>query len=321
MSTIQVKGKFSVPLNRRLGESTFLEKLIAQKALVFMCLPMLILMFLFSYLPLFGVITAFQKYEPAMGVFKSDFVGLKNFTNFLSAYTLPQIIRNTLCISLLKLVINFPLCIIFALLLNELKNMAFKRVVQTVSYLPHFISWVVVIGLWGKLLAADGGLVNNILASFGKETISFLSEQWFMWPFAILSETWKETGWSTIIILAALSGIDPTLYEAAKVDGARRFAQVRHITLPGISYTISILLVLSVPGIINANTDQMLVLGTAPVRDVTEVIDTYVIKMGLLNAQYGLATAVGLMKSVLSIILLVIANRAANKITEGGGVF
>lgn len=289
-----------------------------QKNLFFMLLPGLITLILFSYLPMFGVISAFQKFDINKGFFKSPFVGFYNFTKFLSDPMIHNVIRNTIGISLLKLVIGFPIPIIFALLLNEIRKIYFKRVAQTISYLPHFVSWVIVIGIWGKMLAAEDGIVNNILTVLGIENINFMVEPALMWPLAVLTEIWKETGWGSIIYLAALTGINPQLYEASVVDGAGRLKQLWHITLAGIKSTISILLILSIPSVVSSNLDQMFVLGTLPVRDVTEVIDTYVLRMGIGSAQYSMAAAVGLVKTVIGVALIIIVNKIAKKMGETG---
>jgi putative aldouronate transport system permease protein len=299
---------------------TLLRKIASQRHLFLMATPLVVLMVMFCYAPMFGVLTAFERNQPAMGFFRSKFVGLDSFRTFLGTAMLPLILRNTLGISLLKLLIVFPSGIIFALLLNEIAGSLVKRVVQTISYLPYFISWVVVIGIWGKLLSADGGLINAVLAALHVEPVAFISQAWFMWPFAVLSEMWKETGWNAIIFLAALSAIDPALYEAARVDGANRWNQMWHITLPGIGNVIAIMLVLSVPGIIGSNTDQMWVLGKLPVREATEVIDTYVLRIGIGGAQYGLAAAISLMRSVVSFFLLYGANQLAKRFSDSGAV-
>lgn len=303
----------------KVRKKTFLTRCFTHKVLLIMCLPAIVIMLIFTYGPMIGVVTAFQNYQPIKGFFGSTFVGFQNFTNLLSTSMLKNIIRNTLGLSLLKLIIGFPTAIVFALLLNEVRRTTFKRTIQTISYLPHFISWVVVIGIWGKLLSVDGGVLNNLIAVlFHTDNVVYLASSWFMWPFAIFSEMWKEMGWSAIIYLAALSGINPELYEAAIVDGAGRPAQLWHITLPGLRSTIAILLILAIPGIVGSNTDQMWVLGTLPVRDVTEVIDTYVLRTGLGSAKYGIAAAAGLMKSVLSFVLLFIADRGAKAMGEDG---
>ncbi len=283
-----------------------------------MLMPCVVLLLLFSYLPMFGIVVAFQKYEIAKGFFHSNFIGLKNFERFLQDPMIKNVVRNTLGLSSLKLLISFPIPIIFALLLNEFRMGTYKKLVQTVSYLPHFVSWVIVIGIFKKMLSSEDGVVNLLIQQLGFERINFVVASWFMWPLAIFTDVWKETGWSAIIYLAALTAIDPTLYEAAKVDGANRWKQMLNITLPGIKSTIIILLILAIPSIVGSNVEQMWVLGTLPVRDITEVIDTYVLRIGLGGAQYSVAAAAGLIKTVISVTLLVLVNNIARRIGERG---
>lgn len=283
-----------------------------------MLVPGVLSLLLFSYLPMFGIIVAFQKFDIVKGFFGSRFVGLENFRHFLQDPMLGNVIRNTLGLSGLKLVISFPIPIIFALLLNEIRLSSYKRVAQTISYLPHFISWVIVIGIFKKMLSEEDGVINLLIEKLGGERINFAVSAWFMWPWAILSDIWKETGWNAILYLAALTAIDPQLYEAAIMDGAGRWKQTVHITLPGIRSTIVILLILAVPSIVSSNVDQMWVLGSLPVRDVTEVIDTYVLRTGLGSMQYSVGAAAGLVKTVISVILLVAVNTIAKRFGEQG---
>lgn len=295
-----------------------------QQALFLMLIPGLIALISFSYFPMFGIITAFEKFEINKGFFGSKFVGFENFYLFLTDPMIYTVIKNTLGISALKLIICFPVPILFALLLNEVNKTMLKRTVQTISYLPHFISWVVVFGIWGKMLSAENGVVNGVLEALGMKTINFLVISQYMWPLAVITEVWKETGWGAILYLAAFTAINPEIYEAAIVDGAGRLRQLWHVTLPGIKSTIIIMLILTVPtlvgssGISGSTFEQMWVLGSLPVRDVTEVIDTYVLRIGLGNAQYSLAAAVGLAKTFISIILIVSVNKIAKKMGETG---
>lgn len=283
-----------------------------------MLVPGVVSLVMFSYLPMFGIVVAFQRFDIAKGFFASPFVGLANFTRFLNDPMIKNVIRNTLGLSALKLVISFPIPIVFALLLNELRLGSYKRVVQTISYLPHFVSWVIVIGIFKKMLSEEDGVVNLLIGHLGGSRINFAVSSWFMWPWAIFSDIWKETGWGAIIYLAALTAIDPQLYEAATVDGAGRWKQTLHITLPGIKSTIVILLILAIPSIVGSNVEQMWVLGTLPVRDVTEVIDTYVLRTGLGSMQYSVGAAAGLVKTVISVILLVAVNTLAKRVGEQG---
>jgi putative aldouronate transport system permease protein len=289
-----------------------------QWMLLLMALPGLTVLVLFSYGPMFGTVVAFQDFNIGGGFFGSDFIGLKNFTRLFSDPMMKNVIRNTLGLSVLKLIIGFPMPVVFALLLNELRSIRFKRSVQTISYLPHFVSWLIVIGMFQKMLSVEDGVINLFREGAGLEKLNFMVQPWFMWPFAILSDMWKETGWNAIIYLAALTAINPDLYEAATVDGAGRFKQLLHITLPGIRPTVVILLILAIPGVVNSNVDQMWVLGNLAVRDVTEVIDTYVLRTGIGSSQYSLAAAAGLVKSLISVALLVSVNTIAKRMGEEG---
>jgi putative aldouronate transport system permease protein len=283
-----------------------------------MALPGLMVLVLFSYGPMFGTVVAFQDFKISSGFFGSDFIGLKNFTRLFSDPMMKNVIRNTLGLSVLKLIIGFPIPVVFALLLNELRSLRFKRAVQTISYLPHFVSWLIVIGMFQKMFSVEDGVINSFREGLGLEKINYMVQPWFMWPFAILSDMWKETGWNAIIYLAALTAINPDHYEAATVDGAGRFKQLLHITLPGIRPTVVILLILAIPGVVNSNVDQMWVLGNLAVRDVTEVIDTYVLRTGIGSSQYSLAAAAGLIKSLISVALLVSVNAIAKRMGEEG---
>lgn len=224
--------------------------------------------------------------------------------------------RNTIVISLLKLCFGFPAPILLALMLNEVRRMAFKRIIQTVSYLPHFLSWVIVGGFVGSMLSTDNGSVNMLLMSLDltSEPISFLSVPEYFWGILVGTGVWKEIGFAAIVYLAAIAGIDPHLYEAASIDGAGRFQQIRLITLPCIRPVIIIFMILAVGNILNAGFEDILILATNPIlRDVSDVIDTYVYRMGILNSRFSYAAAAGLFKAVVSVSLLAIANKAARK--------
>ena len=289
-----------------------------QWLLIFMALPGVLSLILFTYGPMFGTIVAFQDFKLSTGFLSSPFVGWKNFQRLFSDPMMTLVVRNTLGLSFLKILLGFPLPIIFALLLNELRSIRYKRTVQTISYLPHFVSWLIVIGMFQKMLAYEDGIINTLLLESGWEKINFMVQPWFMWPFSILTEMWKSTGWNAIIYLAALTSINVELYEAATVDGAGRMKQLWYITLPGIKPTVVILLILAIPNVVNSNVDQMWVLGNIAVRDVTEVIDTYVLRTGIGATQYATAAAAGLIKSAISMILLISVNAVAKRLGEEG---
>ncbi|WP_373604756.1 ABC transporter permease [Paenibacillus sp. IHB B 3415] len=281
-----------------------------------MVVPALIFIFIFSYLPMYGVLMAFQDYQLFGGFLHSPWVGLKHFEAFFNSPDFWRVMRNTMVISLLKLCFGFPAPILLALMLNEVRSMMFKRVVQTVSYLPHFLSWVIVGGFVGSMLSTDNGSVNMLLMSLNltSEPISFLSVPEYFWGILVGTGMWKEMGFAAIVYLAAIAGIDPDLYEAASIDGAGRFKQIQLIILPCIRPVIIIFMILAVGNILNAGFEDILILATNPIlRDVSDVIDTYVYRMGILNNRFSYAAAAGLFKAVVSVTLLALANKAARK--------
>ncbi|NLG24320.1 MAG: sugar ABC transporter permease [Clostridiales bacterium] len=284
-------------------------------------LPSLLYFFVFHYVPMAGLVIAFKKVSPFQGldgVFTAPWVGLTYFKKFFNSYYFGNLMSNTIVISLKKLLWGFPAPVLLALLLNELRNEKFKRVVQTVSYLQHFVSMVVLAGLVNTLLTTNGGVVNQLIAALGGEPIYFLGQPAYFHGVLVVSGIWKEAGWGTIIYLAAISGIDPALYEAAIVDGAGRLRRMWHITIPGISSIVVIMLILNVGRILNAGFEQILLLYSPPVYSVADIIDTYVYREGIVNLQYSFTTAVGLFKSVAALILVVSANLVANRLGEQG---
>ena len=281
-------------------------------------------MLVFNYAPMGGLIISFQQYDPFLGPLKgftqSPWVGLMHFRDAFTDRYFLHALWNTIYYSLLKLIVGFPIPIIFALLLNEMTNMAFKKFVQTVSYLPHFISWVFVVAFMYVILATDDGIVNNVLLKIGilKKPILFLATESAVPPLVVVSHVWKSFGWNSIIYLAAISSIDPALYEAAEIDGARRFTRIWHITLPSIKSTVVILLIFNVAGLISANFEffeQMYLLSNAIIHDAADIIDTYTYRMGIQLARYSYGAAVGMFRSVAAVILLSIANYSAKKLT------
>ncbi|RAV09511.1 ABC transporter permease [Paenibacillus contaminans] len=284
-------------------------------------LPGVLYFLVFHYVPMYGITIAFKDiapFEGLKGIFTAEWVGLQHFKNFASSYYFWDIIGNTLTISVYRLVFGFPAPIILALLINEARHVMFKRTVQTISYLPHFISMVVLAGLTTTLLSTDGGFINGLLQKLGFEPVAFLTDTNTFRPVLVISAIWKEVGWSSIIYLAAIAGVDPQLYEAAKVDGASRLRQIWHITIPGISHIIVILFILQIGHIMDAGFEQVFLLYSPPVYDVADIIDTYVYRKGLVEVQYSFAAAVGLFKSVIAVILVVGANYLAKKIDQEG---
>lgn len=284
-------------------------------------IPGLLYFIVFKYLPMLGVVVAFKDIAPYEGfdkILADPWVGFKHFETFFSSYYFWQILRNTLLISVYKIIAGFPAPIILALLLNEIRNTAFKKTVQTVSYLPHFISVVVMAGLLTNILSTRGGFVNVLIGLFGAQPIFFLGDSHYFRGVLVLSDVWKNIGWGSIIYLAAITGVDPGLYEAATMDGAGKLKQVWHITLPGISNIISIMLILSMGGILNAGFEQVLTLYSPSVYDVSDIIDTYVYRVGLQNLQYSFSTAVGLFKSIFSLVFVLASNMIAKKMGQEG---
>jgi putative aldouronate transport system permease protein len=287
----------------------------------FLALPGLLYFLVFHYLPMFGIVVAFKDITPFSGldgILHEPFVGFYHFERFFKSYYFTNVMTNTLVISGLKLLIGFPTPIILALLINEVRIIWFKRTFQTISYMPHFLSWVVIAGLVMSLLTTQGGLVNKLVVALGGQTHNFLGDPRYFRVILVLSHLWANIGWGTILYLAAMAGISPELYEAAMIDGANRFQQARHITLPGITFVIVILLIFAIGGLLNAGFEQILLLYSPPVYQVADIIDTYVYRSGLLGMQYSFATAVGLFKAILAMMLLLGANWVARRLGQTG---
>ncbi|WP_337102053.1 ABC transporter permease [Paenibacillus sp. YIM B09110] len=279
-------------------------------------LPALALVIVFQYIPLFGAVIAFQDYEPWLGIKNSPWVGLDHFKYLFTYPDGKQIIWNTLIISAFKLAVNLVIPIIFALLLNEVSKMFFKRAVQTFVYLPHFLSWVILGGIMIDILSTEGGIVNRLLNSFGIDSIFFLGNgNWFRFT-VVLSDVWKEFGFSAIIFLATLVGINPALYEAAEIDGATRWQQVRLISVPLMMPIVIVVATLSLGRILDAGFDQILNIYNPLVYSHGDIIDTFVYREGLNNGQFSFGTAVGLFKSAIGFVLIVISYRLAFKLAN-----
>ncbi|SDW91465.1 sugar ABC transporter permease [Paenibacillus sp. CF384] len=279
-------------------------------------LPALVLCIIFNYIPLFGVIIAFEDYQPWLGITKSAWVGLEHFRTLFEYPDSKQVIWNTLIIASFKLVINLFIPIIFALLLNEVAKTYFKRILQTLVYLPHFLSWVILGGIMIDILSTDGGIVNRLIEAFGGKSIFFLGDgQWFRVT-VIISDVWKEFGFSAIIFLATLVGINPALYEAAEIDGATRWQQVIYISIPLILPIVIVVATLSLGRILDAGFDQILNLYNPLVFSHGDIIDTFVYRVGLNNGQFSFGTAVGLFKSVIGFILIIVSYRLAYKLAN-----
>ena len=280
-------------------------------------IPLLFLV-IFKLVPLFWLVMAFEDYTPFKGLAGSPFVGIKHFVRLLTDAEALRALRNTLIISLYRFVILFPLPIILALMLNELTFRAGKRIIQTIVYLPHFLSWVVAGAMVITLLSYNGGLVNEILRSFGSSPVDFLSDKHKFRTILVLSAAWKDAGWNSILYLAAITGIDPQLYEAAEIDGAGRFQKIKSVTLPGIADTVVVLMLLRIGSMMASNMDQVLMLYNPLVYETGDVIDTYVYRQGISKFEYSFSTAVGLFNSVVGFLLLIIANTTSNRVSDRG---
>jgi putative aldouronate transport system permease protein len=286
------------------------------KYLIFLMLPGMIYFLIFKYGPIYGVLLAFKDFDPSLGIMGSPWVGLRYFHRLFETAAIWRIVYNTLKISFLKIVFGFPAPIIFALLLNEISRDKFKRVVQTISYLPHFLSWVVVSGLIFQLLSPSYGLYGYICNLLEKQAIVLLGDNKAFITTIILSDIWKEVGYASVIYLAAIVGISTEQYEAAKIDGATKIQQMLYVTLPGIASTIAILFVLRLGSVLDAGFDQIINLYNPMVMNVADVIDTYVYRIGLTNFEYSFATAVGLTKSVVAFVLVMSSNWIVSKYTD-----
>ena len=269
---------------------------------------------IFCYLPLGGWLMAFQNYRPIDGLFHSEFVGLQKFQQLFSDATFLRVIRNTLAMGVINLVVTFVAAIAFAVLLNEVRNTIGKKTVQTISYLPHFLSWIIVTGIIHDALSGTG-IINELLVNLNviNQPINFFAHKEYFWPIVAFANVWKETGWNAIIYLAAITAIDPSLYEAASIDGAGRWAKIKHVTLPGIRPTIMILLLMNVGNVLNAGFEIQYLLGNGLVQSVSQTIDIYVLNWGISQGDFSIGTAAGIFKSVVSIVLIVIANQIAKR--------
>lgn len=277
-----------------------------------MLLPGVILVLVFKYIPMVGLSIAFQDYSPLFGIFDQDWCGLENFRYIFSLSTFPRVIYNTMFIALLKIIAGILVPVTFALMLNEVRNIGYKRTLQTVVYLPHFISWVALAGIFLDVLSLDG-ILNSMLTGLGLKAVYFLGDE-KVFPYTmVVTDVWKTFGWNAIVYLAAITGIDPQLYEAAYLDGAGRFRQTLHVTLPGIMPIVVLMSILSIGNVLRAGFDQIFNLYSPLVYSTGDIIDTFVYRMGILGAQFGPATAVGLFQSAVSFVLIVTGYWVADK--------
>jgi putative aldouronate transport system permease protein len=286
------------------------------KSIYLMLLPVLVYFVIFHYVPLYGLQIAFKDYSPSQGFLNSPWIGMENFTTFFGGFFFKRLLMNTMLLSFYNLLFAFPAAFILAILINEIRQNKFKRVVQTVTYLPHFVSLVVIVGLILDFLSSDG-LVNQLLASlFGVDPISFMQKSGYFRTVFVSSDIWQNIGWNSIIYLAAISSIDPSLYEAAKIDGAGRWKQTLHVTIPGMIPVTVILLILFIGRFMTVGEEKILLMYNPAIYDTADVIGTFVYRKGILNADFSFSAAVGLFKSVISFTLLIAANSIARKIGD-----
>jgi len=283
-----------------------------------MSVPVMLYIILFSYIPIWGWSMAFQDFKPAKTFTNQTWVGLKHFRFLFTDETFLRVLRNTLAMSIINMVLGFVTAIVFAILLNEIRSKYFKKTVQTISYLPHFLSWIIVTGLVANSLAIDDGIVNVLLMKIGiiDNPIMWLNEGKYFWGIVGASHVWKEVGWNAIIYLAAITSISPELYEAADIDGANRYQKMMYITIPGIKSIIIILLIMNLGWILEAGFEVQYLLGNGLIVDWSETIDIFVLKYGLRIGNYSLATAAGIFKTIVSITLIFAANTIAKRLGE-----
>ncbi|WP_372630830.1 ABC transporter permease [Cohnella sp.] len=293
------------------------KDMLKHRYLYFMLLPCIVFFIVFSYIPMGGLLLAFKDYKFNKGILGSPWIGLDYFQTFFNSYQSGMLIKNTLIISGMKLFLYLPFPIILALMFNEVRSKWFKNVSQSILYLPHFISWVVVVGLIQRILAPDTGLLNQFISGAGGDGSTFyMMEPEYFYQIMFGSHLWKSIGWDSIIYMAAIAGVNPDMYEAAKIDGAGKLREVWSITLPSITPTIVILFILSLGNILSAGFDQLYLLRTPGNMHLADILDTYIIQIGLQGGQYGYATAVGMMQGIIGLILVVIANKISRKVSD-----
>ncbi|MDR0400864.1 MAG: ABC transporter permease subunit [Treponema sp.] len=292
------------------------KKFIATLPLMLMLLPAMTLLFIYNYIPMVGNLMAFERFNPVRGLFKSPWIGLTNFRYVFSMPDTPQVLWNTFYIAFLKVVMGILIPVFFALLLNEVGSVSYKRIIQTIIYFPHFLSWVILAGILIDVLSPSQGVIGRFFTFLGLKPVFFLGDP-KVFPYTLVfTESWKEFGFGTIVYLAALTGIDPNLYEAAMIDGAGRWQQTLYVTIPGMLPIVMLMTILSMGNILNAGFDQVFNLYSPQVYKTGDILDTLVYRMGLVDAQYGVATAVGLFKSLISFIMLTVSYALAYRFTD-----
>ncbi|WP_198957396.1 ABC transporter permease [Paenibacillus selenitireducens] len=292
------------------------------KLLYFMAVPGVLFFLVFHYIPMYGILLAFKKYNIYQGFFASEWIGLDNFRTLFGMYGFDRALKNTIIISIYQLVFAFPVPIILSILLNEMRHKLYKKFVQTSIYLPHFVSWIIISGILFAIFSPSTGVIKEIAGFFGHEGVTFnlLSSKEYFRGLLVVSNIWKEAGFGTVLYLATIATIDQQMYEAAKVDGAKKWQQIWHVTLPGLRTTIVILLIFRVGSMLNTGLDQVFALYNPQVYEVSEILDTYIYKLAFQEAKYDLATASGLFKSVISLVLVLFTNFIAKKIDSESGL-
>ena len=314
------KQKSKKQKKRAEGFLTWRQSIVRYWQLYLLVLPVVAYFIIFKYWPMYGVQIAFRDFSPGKGFFGSEWVGLEYFKQFFSSFSFTVILKNTLLLSVTLLVFSFPAPIILALLINEIQNRHYKKVLQTVTYAPHFLSTVVMVSMLVAFVNTDTGIINTCLKQMGFEAIDFMSDPKRFRPMYIITDIWKGAGWGSIIYLSSLSSINPALYEAAKIDGASRFKQMLHITLPALAPTIVLMLIMDCGRIMNVGFEKVLLMQNSLNLDVSEVISTYVYKMGIGQMKFSYSTAIDLFNSVINLIMLLSVNKISKKIS-GSGMF
>ncbi|MFE6078125.1 ABC transporter permease [Paenibacillus sp. NPDC057886] len=310
-----IKGKQTSARSKWLNLISALRR---DQSLYLLALPGILFFLVFKYIPMWGIMIAFQDYSPFRGIQGSEWVGLQHFTELFANPDFALLFRNTLAISLLNLILFFPFPILISLGLNELQSVAYKRLLQTIIYMPHFLSWVIIAGLTLLLFAKGTGLINELFTLWGWPRVDILTNPDSFWIMVTLQAMWKEAGWGTIVFLAAMASVDTQLYEAARMDGAGRLRQIWHITLPAIRSVIIVLLILRLGDIMEVGFEQIFLMYNGAVSEVAEVFDTYVYRTGIEQGDFSYSTAVGLFKSVIGLVLVVVANRLVKRMGQEG---
>jgi len=301
----------------KLNKKSLKSKLLHYWPLYVMLLPAIIYYILICYVPMAGNVLAFKEYSFRKGIWGSDFVGLRYFESFFKSYDALRLIKNTLTVGFIKCILEFPFAIILALLLNELKNMKFKKASQTITYLPHFLSSVIIVTMIQRLLAPNNGVINQIIAGLGGDgSTFFLMDAKYFLGILFSMDLWRNIGWDSIIYLAAISSVDTSLYEAAQMDGCGKLKRMWHITLPGIRGTIGLLFIMGVGGLLSSGFEQIYLLRTPGNMQLADTLDTYVVRVGLQGGQFGYATAIGLIQGLVGLVLVITTNKICKKLTE-----